>query len=618
MIILSMVMCLAFTKDNEQNAYLVFYNNKLDEFKDLQDQLLVTIKTSDLKQAKDIKKIKAQINVSRQYLKVIDIWLRYLEPVSYKRINGPLSIEWETEVFEKFERPYKREGAGLTLAALYLDEEKIDKDVLTELIASSLRSAEVYKADSITDNLRSYHHFYLCNRLYLLNLATIYTTGFECPDTMQIIPELNTMLSGVYELYTVFNQNFIETPLPQNYLELYKSTIQFVNGQSRNSKQFDHFSFIKEYINPLFAINQEMLRKYEVMSKSNMDYSLNKNVNSIFNKSLYYGQNPKGIFLRVSDKKVLSEIENVGKLLFYDPILSGNNKRSCGSCHKATEYFTDTTVTTALQFNRKDRLPRNTPTLVNAQYNHLVMLDGKHYSLQHQTKAVVTNAIELGANEAEVVKKVMSCKEYKNTFEQLLKYTPQVYYGKFSKYYSSFDNAMNKAEELSASVKKGFNIYMSKAQCATCHFAPQFNGVKPPYIGSEFEVLGVPKDTKYKALSDDKGRYEVIPATETLHAFRTGTIRNAEKTKPYMHNGVFKSLEQVIDFYDAGGGAGHKLKVDNQTLSSDSLHLTKEEKKDLLAFIHSLNENVEFEPLPEKLPESKIKELNKRRVNGEY
>jgi cytochrome c peroxidase len=177
---------------------------------------------------------------------------------------------------------------------------------------------------------------------------------------------------------------------------------------------------------------------------------------------------------------------------------------------------------------------------------------------------------------------------------------------------------MNGHQPLDVAAMQGFNLFMSKAQCATCHFVPQFNGVKPPYIGSEFEVLGVPQDTTFQQLSNDKGRYEVNPAIETLHAFRTGTIRNAAHTAPYMHNGVFTDLRQVIDFYDAGGGAGRKLRVPNQTLSADPLKLTTREKDNLLHFIQSLTENIAFEAPPSQLPVSKIKELNKRKPGGEY
>lgn len=83
-----------------------------------------------------------------------------------------------------------------------------------------------------------------------------------------------------------------------------------------------------------------------------------------------------------------------------------------------------------------------------------------------------------------------------------------------------------------------------------------------------------------------------------------------------MHNGVFSTLDEVLDFYDAGGGAGPGLQVPNQTLSSDSLHLSKIEKDNLLSFINSLNERIEFEKPPVNLPTSAIAGLNKRKVGG--
>lgn len=631
---LSVLLCATFSfkKNIDSDSYISDYNTKLSAFKKSQSVLLESIKQSDLSKENDREKIKQQIDQTRLALKSVDFWLRYLEPISYKKINGPLPVEWETEVFEKFEKPYKREGAGLILAALYLEEDTVKSDVLINLIQSSISATKIFSADSITAQLKDYHHFYLCNRLFLLNIAAIYTTGFECPNPKNIIPELRNMLIDVNKTYLIFNTGFANTALSSKYIELYRSAITFVNSQSNDFEKFDHYTFIKDFVNPLFTINQQLIKEYNVVSKSYVDYSLNKNSTSIFSKNLYNGQNTKGIFLRVYDTKVLAEIEKVGKLLFYDPIVSGNNKRSCASCHKPKQYFTDTLTTTSLQFDGKTFLPRNSPSIINAPYNHLILLDGKHISLQNQTKDVITNPIELASNEKEVLEKILSCKEYKDAFKSFLKYTPTekeitvehvssaitLYYGKFSKYYSPFDLAMNNKEIINENAKKGFNVFMSKAQCATCHFAPQFNGVKPPYVGSEFEVLGVPSDTNFTSLSPDKGRLNVNAAKETANAFRTGTIRNASKTAPYMHNGVFRNLEQVIDFYDFGGGSGKGLKVNNQTLSSDSLHLTKDDKTNLIAFINSLTEKIEFENVPEKLPVSKIKNLNKRKVSGEY
>lgn len=623
---------LSFKDDSKQNAYTNIYYAGLKALGKTQSMLMATIETADFSNPQHMESVRFQLHNARLRMKGVDIWLRYLDPLQYKKINSPLPVEWETEVFEKFEKPYKRDGAGFTLAELYLEEEHIDKDSLRRLVEAAISATLSYRADSITNELKTYHHFFLCNRLHLLNLAAIYTTGFECPDVEQVVPELRSMMSDAKGIYIAFNQTFPETPLTAKYLSLYDSAIAFVNAQPADYSQFDHYTFIRNYANPLFALNQQMIRDYKVVTRSTVDYSLSKEVSSVFDKNLYYGQSTKGIFLRVRDEAVLAEIDSLGKKLFYDPMLSLNNERSCASCHKPTEFFTDTVASTAFHFDHKGSLPRNTPTLINAQYNHLAMLDGKHISLQNQVKDVINNPTEMNCDEKEILKKVMSCKDYKVVLKQLLKLTPQekevtidhissaltYYYSKYSKYYSPFDEAMNKQAEASANVKEGFNLFMSKAQCATCHFVPQFNGVKPPYIGSEFEVLGVPADTLYKKLSDDKGRYNVNPAKETLHAFRTGTVRNAAKTAPYMHNGVFKTLEQVIDFYDGGGGAGRGLQVDNQTLSSDSLKLTVMDKSNLIAFIKALDENIVFEQTPEKLPASKNKKLNQRIVGGTY
>lgn len=623
---------LSFKKYSSSNDYFDLYSNRIGSFEKHLEKLQTLVKSHELTNEADIKKIRDEINSCRIELKGVDIWLRYLEPISYKRINGPLPVEWETEVFEKYEKPYKREGAGLTLASQYLDEEKKEKDSLHKLIEYSLKALQSYKQDSITQNLKTFDHFYLCNRLFLLNLATIYTTGFECPETDNVILELESMLLSVNKLYTSYNSSFPNKALPSSYLNAYEQCINFVKSQSKDFEAFDHFSFVKDHVNPLFSLNQQLITEYQVKSNSYVDYSLTKEASSIFSKQLYIGQSTKGIFQNIKDDKVLEEIEKIGKLLFYDPILSGNNLRSCASCHAPSHFFTDTLQSAALQFDKKGMLQRNTPSLLNSTFNHLIMHDGLHFNLQDQAKAVITSSIEMGSNEKEVVDKVMSCEEYKTLFEDLLKYTPKektvtidhiasaltLYYGKFSMFESPFDKAMNNKKETSVSAKKGYNIFMSKAQCATCHFAPQFNGVKPPYVGSEFEVLGVPKDTNYKALSEDKGRYFINPAKETANAFRTGTVRNAEKTKPYMHNGVFKTMDQLIDFYDGGGGAGRGLNVPNQTLSADSLHLTNEEKTNLISFISSLNEKIEFDKTPDKLPISKKKKLNSRKPGGDY
>ncbi|HEY0898313.1 MAG TPA: cytochrome c peroxidase [Sphingobacteriaceae bacterium] len=616
----------------EAGSYSNHYRDKIDLFENELDDLLSRIRKMNANDPAELSAVKKQLDQTRIGMKATDFWFRYLEPIVYKKINGPLPVEWETEVFEKFENPYKREGAGLTLAGLYLEEPGFQKDSLLNLVQSARDATEVYRADSITRSLETYHHFFLCNRLYLLNLAAIYTTGFECPDKTNIITELNAMLISVNEIYRSYNESFPQYPVSESYLDLYARAMEYTRMQPEEADQFDHFRFIQQYINPLFALNQEMIRRYRVVTSSYNDFSLKNSSTSLFDKSLFEGQDPKGVYYGIRDESILNEIKETGRMLFHDPLLSANNKRSCASCHKPAQYFADTVGSTSLQFNEKEFLPRNTPSLINVVYNHLVNHDGRHFNLQNQAKDVLTNPQEMASREEDILKKVLSCEPYRTSLKKYAALTPYtkklslehltsaitLYYSDFSKFYSPFDEAMNENKAIHEEVKLGFNLFMGKAECGTCHFVPHFNGVKPPYIGSEFEVLGVPADKQFKMISKDEGRHGNHAAPETKNAFRTGTIRNTPFTKPYMHNGVFSTLEEVIDFYDQGGGAGRGLHVSNQTLSSDSLKLTEHEKKALITFIHSLNERVSIPPPPGSLPRSSIKSWNNRKIGGEY
>ena len=162
---------------------------------------------------------------------------------------------------------------------------------------------------------------------------------------------------------------------------------------------------------------------------------------------------------------------------------------------------------------------------------------------------------------------------YNDAFKTFLKYMPEekqiginhiiasviYYYFGFSNYYAAFDEAMNADKNLSTDCVKRFNLFMSKAKCATCHFVPNFNGVKPPKFG----IWSVMHTWRYgfTNMDNDSVRYQINPANETLHAFGTGFLRNIIHTAPYMHNGVFKTLHDVLEFYNNGEGVGKKFAI---------------------------------------------------------
>jgi cytochrome c peroxidase len=163
------------------------------------------------------------------------------------------------------------------------------------------------------------------------------------------------------------------------------------------------------------------------------------------------------------------------------------------------------------------------------------------------------------------------------------------YIRSLSQYDSKFDWYMQNKENFTPDEKAGFNLFAGKAKCATCHFIPLTNGTVPPnFDRSESEILGVPN--KSKKLDGDLGKFVITQAAIHKHSFKTPTIRNITLTAPYMHNGVYNTLEEVIDFYNEGGGVGLGFDVPNQTLPEDKLNLSELEKKQLIAFMRTLTD----------------------------
>ena len=164
---------------------------------------------------------------------------------------------------------------------------------------------------------------------------------------------------------------------------------------------------------------------------------------------------------------------------------------------------------------------------------------------------------------------------------------------------STFDlYVRGKTTKLPKNVKRGFNLFTGKANCATCHFSPTFSGLVPPlFQENETEVLGVLESPDILRLDKDQGRIENGISLDEFdiytNSFKTVTVRNVALTAPYFHNGSYNTLKQVLDFYNDGGGAGKGLsyEVPNQTLPPDALNLSKKDINDLIAFMESLSDN---------------------------
>jgi cytochrome c peroxidase len=232
--------------------------------------------------------------------------------------------------------------------------------------------------------------------------------------------------------------------------------------------------------------------------------------------------------------------------------------------------------------------------------------DSRHVMLEDVVMEVLGNEKEMNSGAKAAVKNLQAVPGYSQLFKQAYGEADTTiteknaanaiaaYIRTLISYNSRFDKYMRgEKDKMSATEIKGFNLFMGKAKCGTCHYTPLFNGSKPPtYYYQESEVLGVPAttDTLHPVLDSDPGRMHTLKFDFFNHAFKTPTLRNIALTAPYMHNGVYKTLEEVIDFYNKGGGQGLGLTVPNQTLPADKLLLTVNEKKQLKSFLLTLTD----------------------------
>jgi cytochrome c peroxidase len=297
----------------------------------------------------------------------------------------------------------------------------------------------------------------------------------------------------------------------------------------------------------------------------------------------------------------------LGKMLFNDPLLSNKTVSfSCATCHLPERFFMDGLPLGKSNFAGLE-LMRNTPTLIHAAYQSKLMYDGRANSLEEQMLHVFRNDKEFKTNLTEMITAIEGQETYQQSFKGIYpEMTPNAinlysitdamatYVRSLDGHQSAFDQYMSgEIDFLDTDALKGFNLFMGKAKCGTCHFAPTFSGLLPLlFVDSEFENLGVPGNIENGTWTKDfdLGRYQFYANDKFKHFFKTSTIRNVEHTAPYMHNGVFKTLEEVMAFYNEGGGVGHGLDYPNQTLSADVLGLTEVEMQQIIAFMKSLTD----------------------------
>ena len=301
-----------------------------------------------------------------------------------------------------------------------------------------------------------------------------------------------------------------------------------------------------------------------------------------------------------ADNPTTPERVELGRLLYFDPIVSGDNDLSCAHCHHPDLGFADNRALsmgqggTGLGRNRQGGavLRRNTPTVWNAAFNHTQFWDGRAADLEDQAGKPIQDPNEMAQDADELVQELKAIPEYIRRFDeafggeegsgvtfQNVTYALAAFERTLLAQNARYDRyARGERIALSQAERRGLSLFRSlKTRCFECHNLPTFNN-------PDFKVIGVPD--RPDAAEPDRGRGE-IAGDGYDHAFKVPTLRNVALTAPYMHNGVFETLGEVIDFYAGGGGAAHGFEpvvLDDKIRPFD---LTAQEKEDLIAFLHA-------------------------------
>lgn len=270
----------------------------------------------------------------------------------------------------------------------------------------------------------------------------------------------------------------------------------------------------------------------------------------------------------------------LGRALFFDPRLSGSNRMSCATCHDPAMGWGDAQPLAVGHDGRA--LARGTPTILNSAYSAVLMWDGRFASLEQQAIGPIIDPTEMGEQMPRLVAELSAIPDYRERFAAAYPGEP-IGEATIAKALAAFQRTVVSGESdfdrwrrgdraaLGDSARRGFDVFRIQGGCANCHMG--FN-----FTDDDFHNIGV-RDVG----APDPGRYAVTRNPKDRGAFKTPTLRDVALTAPYMRNGLYATLEEVVDHYVRGGDV-----TDNLSEQMEPRALTEQQKADLVAFMKSL------------------------------
>jgi len=527
---------------------------------------------------------------ARVAFKKAEPFASYLNPAVGHRANGPAL-------------PIYKEDNGKILKPVGF--QKIEESIYEGEATEEEFTNEVYVTKGLLLNLQKNikkralnpKRFFVATHQQLFRIMSLGISGFDTPVSHLGIEETIVSLESLAYVYNESIGFLIKKKNPtldQEFKTNISKSITFIK-KNMDFDSFDRYTFIRDYMNPITR-NWVAIRKESGLWEGENSFPFN------FDAPTFFEENSFNVnyFTPATNRNPTDMKIALGKKLFFEKNLSKKGTMSCATCHIPEKAYADGMVSNL--DNNENPLQRNTPTLINSVFQKSFFWDGRSANLLDQISSVFSNEKEFDTGVHQFSDAILQDSTYIKLFKEsyggvsnrntdVIKAISS-YIATLNGFSSKFDKNMRAEEDtFTVEEKKGFNLFMGKALCATCHFVPLTNGTVPPFFTeTEKEVIGVPATDKNKQLDNDLGFYWKFE--EELHKgmFKTPTIRNAALTAPYMHNGVYDSLEKVMEFYNLGGGGGLGFDFKHQTLPFDKLKLNKEELSALVAYVKTLSD----------------------------
>jgi cytochrome c peroxidase len=570
-----------------------FYSEGLARF----DASLVRLDAS--LQSADVAAMQRAFRDSRASFKRIEAFVEYFGSFAARDLNGPPL--WHPED-EDPEAPLPPSGLQVIEAAVFptLDTSAL-REARRQIAPMRARVSQLVLAG--VDTMPGDAFFFDAMKHEIARVASLGIAGFDATVSGDAILEAAMALDGVSEALAPYRAQLERRGRAS--LDTLDARLDRAARYARENADFDTFDrlrFIRDYIQPVahaLGDAQSVL----AIGPPPRPRAWSAKATSMFDRDAY---DPM-YFASTDAQPASSGVVALGRELFFDTTLTPTSGRSCASCHAPERAFTDGRQRAQLIAGHVARGGgRNTPTLINAGLQPTLFADNRVRTLEDQATDVLGSASEMGGS-LDGATAVLRRRGYADRFSNLFRGWPDstlsprtvrlalaAYVRSLVALDSPFDRAVRgDSTALTPQERLGFNLFMGKATCGTCHFAPMFNGAGPPTLfESEPEVIGVPSNDlpKNAVIDPDSGRFNVRRIDLHLGAFKTPTLRNVALTAPYMHNGVFQTLDDVVRFYDGGGGRGMGVRGVTQTLPSDSLHLTATERDAIVAFMKTLTD----------------------------